>query len=146
MNKQLSVLAGMGVGAALMYMLDPAGGRRRRKMAIDQAGAIGRDAAWGFRRMARNASGAVHEARHALDRGTVPDDVLVQRIRTALGRVTSDPDGIHVFAREGHVTIAGPIVAGEMDDVLMAILEVRGVMGIDNHLEPHGDYEQIVAP
>lgn len=54
MERALSVLAGMGIGAGLMYMLDPDAGRRRRALARDKissmaqqacdaAGVVGRD-------------------------------------------------------------------------------------------------------
>ncbi len=37
MKHQLSLLGGAGLGASLMYLLDPEGGRRRRAMARDKA-------------------------------------------------------------------------------------------------------------
>ena len=37
MDRALSMLAGLGVGAGLMYVLDPQSGRRRRALARDQA-------------------------------------------------------------------------------------------------------------
>lgn len=37
MKHQLSLLGGVGLGASLMYLLDPDGGRRRRAMARDKA-------------------------------------------------------------------------------------------------------------
>ena len=36
-TSRASVVAGAGLGAGLMYMLDPQGGRRRRALAKDQA-------------------------------------------------------------------------------------------------------------
>jgi hypothetical protein len=37
MKHQLSLLGGVGLGASLMYLLDPDGGRRRRALARDKA-------------------------------------------------------------------------------------------------------------
>ena len=37
MKQQLSLLGGVGLGAGLMYLLDPDGGRRRRALARDKA-------------------------------------------------------------------------------------------------------------
>ena len=52
MNKVLAVLSGIGVGAALMFLYDPRGGRRRRALIRDKAGKL------------------THDARHALDQKT----------------------------------------------------------------------------
>ncbi len=36
MNRQLSLLGGIGLGAALMYMVDPDRGKRRRALVRDK--------------------------------------------------------------------------------------------------------------
>lgn len=38
MNKGLGLLSGIGLGAGLMYVLDPNQGRRRRSLARDKVG------------------------------------------------------------------------------------------------------------
>ncbi|HET8647298.1 MAG TPA: BON domain-containing protein [Vicinamibacteria bacterium] len=129
----------MAIGAAAMYILDPQGGRRRRKMALDQARALQRDAAWECGRIARNvahhARGAVHEIRQALDHGTVGDDVLVERVRAELGRATSQARAIDVEARDGNILLTGQVLAAELGAVLSAVSGLRGVTHVDNRLE-----------
>jgi hypothetical protein len=143
MNKQLSMLAGVGLGAGLMYFLDPEGGRRRRRTAVDKCGALQRDTAWNIRGIARHAGnharGAVHESLHALDRDRVADEVLVERVRAALGRATSHTGAIEVAAHDGHVVLTGKVLVDDVPAILRAASHVRGVAALDNGLEIHED-------
>lgn len=139
MNKQVSMLAGVGLGAGLMYFLDPEGGRRRRRLAIDKCRALQRDTAWNIRGAAQNASnhvrGAVHETLHLLDRDPVADEVLVERVRAALGRATSHPRAIDVFAHDGQVVLKGTALADEAPAILREASRVRGVAAVENGLD-----------
>jgi osmotically-inducible protein OsmY len=139
MNKQVSMLAGVGLGAGLMYFLDPDGGRRRRRTAIDKCRALQRDTAWNIRGVAQNASnhvrGAVHETLHLLDRDPVTDEVLVERVRAALGRATSQPRAIEVSVHDGQVVLTGRALASEMPEILREASRVRGVAAVQNELE-----------
>lgn len=70
MNKILMVLGGIGLGAGLMYLLDPQGGRGRRSVIRDKAmsaatktgGAIGSKS----RDIANRAHGVITETRSAV--------------------------------------------------------------------------------
>lgn len=63
----ITILGGLGVGAALMYFFDPNGGRRRRALVRDKAVGISndvRDSIGSKSRDLRNrAKGLVHEAK-----------------------------------------------------------------------------------
>src|SRR5919205_3479420 len=101
----LKLLAGMGLGATLMFFLDPARGRRRRGLVRDQVvrglnvaeGSLGSTA----RDLRNRAGGLVAEARSRGRGRAVSDDVLVERVRAKLGRVASHPRAISVAARGG---------------------------------------------
>src|SRR6266566_5145613 len=103
MNKGVTLAIGMAVGARLMYLLDPDRGRRHR------------------------AAGLMAETRARFRKRAVSDPVLVERVRAKIGRVVSHPRAIVVTADQGHVTLSGPILAGEVDDLLSAAAAVRGV-------------------
>jgi hypothetical protein len=66
MGKLFAVLGGVGLGAALMYLLDPSGGGRRRALIRDKAVGLSHDitdAVEGKAKDLRNrAKGLVHEA------------------------------------------------------------------------------------
>ena len=65
-GRNLSMLAGLGVGATLMYLLDPRGGGRRRALMRDKSIKVSRrtmEALRGHAQDARNRmKGAAHEA------------------------------------------------------------------------------------
>jgi uncharacterized membrane protein len=142
MNRALTLLGAAGLGAGLMYFLDPVLGRRRRKTVRDQAAsALAR--AGGLinktgRDLAGRATGLVAEASGLFrGRAEVPDDVLAQRVRTRIGRVCSHASSLGVTARRGLVVLDGPILAGEVNDVLRAAAAVSGVCRVENRLTAH---------
>lgn len=142
-----AVLTGLGVGAGLMYFLDPERGRRRRALVRDQithsanisadaVGATGRD-------LTHRATGAVARVRGSWRRGPVDDAVLIERVRAQLGRWVSHPRAIDVEAVDGCVTLHGPILQAEVKPLLQAVARVRGVCDVVNALEEHKDAENV---
>jgi osmotically-inducible protein OsmY len=65
-----------------------------------------------------------------------PDLEIEQRIRARLAEVVADPEGIHITVHGGNATLSGPVLPGERDRALAAVLEVPGVMQVTNLLEP----------
>lgn len=133
------LIGGLALGAALMYLFDPDRGNRRRKLLLDQLnswlsqsddalGKTGRD-------LRNRTRGLMTETGARLTEGTPDDVVVVERVRSAMGRVVSHPHAIEVAAENGRVTLRGPILAHEVDDLLSTVSAVRGVSGIDNWLE-----------
>jgi hypothetical protein len=137
----LYLLGGIGIGAGLMYLLDPRLGRTRRAYLRDQAVGLWHDAqeeADKLRRDAANrARGVAAEARSWFAREAVPDRVLTERVRSHLGRVVSHPGALEVSATGGRVTLSGPILAHEVERVLGCVRAVPGVREVDNRLEAH---------
>jgi hypothetical protein len=141
------VVAGAGVGAAVAFMLDPSRGGRRRALVRDKAARATRATREGLdtttRDMAHRTRGIVAAARGRWSRQPVSDGVLIERVRAKLGRVTSHPGAIHVEARDGEVTLRGPILAHEVDDVISTVSRVSGVATVINEVEPHDAAEGV---
>jgi BON domain-containing protein len=134
-----SFLRGAAYGAAAMYILDPDKGRRRRAIARDKAASFLADAGETVREAARDitnrAQGARARAWRSLHRDEIADDLrLIERVRARIGRVVTHPHAIQVGARDGHVTLSGPILAGEVQALVAAVRAVPGVSGVDEHL------------
>ena len=135
----LPVLGALGAGALLMYFLDPSRGNRRRKLLADKvvhAGHTFGDAAGKTARDLRNrATGVVSTARQRRMNETVDDQVLVERVRAALGHVVSHPGAIQVTAQDGVVALAGPVLRTEADRLVQRVGKVRGVSDVEDLLE-----------
>lgn len=143
----VTLVAAIGLGAAAMYFLDPDRGRRRRNLlgqklvhrthvAADFSGTLTRD-------LGNRAQGAMAVATRPWRDDDVDDAVLVERVRTALGRAVSHPGSIEVAALDGRVTLSGPVLADEADDVLAAIRRVRGVEQVEDALDRHATADNV---
>jgi osmotically-inducible protein OsmY len=148
-NHPLALLAGLGLGAALMYFLDPDRGTRRRHLASDQAGRSLRKIA---RRLRDQASNARNHARgKAVELGArlrderLDDDVLVARVRAALGHRVRHTGAIEVTASDGAVMLRGPVLAVEADDVIRTVAAVRGVRSIENRMNVRASADDLPA-
>jgi osmotically-inducible protein OsmY len=141
MNKGVALIGGAGLGAALMYIFDPDRGKRRRALIRDKVEAAGNklsDTADKMQRDLRNrAYGVVAEAKSLFRHDEVTDDVLVDRVRSRLGRIPGHIGAFDISAEDGVVTLRGQILADELPRVLRAARFVRGVKEIDNQFEVH---------
>ncbi|HEV2845156.1 MAG TPA: BON domain-containing protein [Thermoanaerobaculia bacterium] len=129
---------GAGLGAGLMYLLDPQGGRQRRALAKDKcvhaAKTSGKAMSKASRDLGNRTKGLIAGAGSRLHRGDVDDLVLADRVRSKMGRVVSDPSAIIVTSYEGRVTLSGTVPASEAGKLLPKVQKVKGVKGVDNHL------------
>ena len=143
------VLVGMGVGALLLFIADPRTGRRRRALAKDQfvrASRKTRDAVDATARdIANRTSGIVAAGRGRWTDERVDDRRLLERVRAKLGRACSHPRAIDVDAADGAITLRGPILAGEIDNLLATVRGVRGVVSVTNALDAHESAEGVPA-
>lgn len=137
----LGFLSGAALGSGLMYLLDPDRGNRRRALVRDKiirglhvGGDVGDKAIRDLRNRAR---GAVAEFWASVRNEPVDDAVLEQRIRAKLGRVVSHPNSIEARAENGRVSLSGPVLAAEVDELLWSLSSVRGVRDIENRLDVH---------
>ena len=148
MNKGVALIGGAGLGAALMYIFDPDRGKRRRALIRDKVEAAGNklsDKADKMQRDLRNrAYGVVAETKSILRHDEVPDNVLIDRVRSRLGRLPVHIGAFDISARDGVVTLRGQILADELPRVLRAARFVH-VNGIDNQFEVHGRAANVPA-
>ena len=148
MSGRLALITGIGFGAGLMYILDPAMGRRRRglvrdksvhawKKTSDAVSATARDVsnrAVGFSGRLRSSFGC---------QDTPSDAVLVDRIRSRMGHVVSHPRAIEVTASAGQVLLRGPVFAAEVDRLLSSVAGISGVKNVENQLEVYETAESV---
>lgn len=136
-------------GAIAMYFLDPQAGRRRRARTrdkMDRAARRLRDA-WDvtLRDTRHRARGLAAEARRRLRREPVSDEVLLGRVRAALGRVVSHPHAVHAAVEAGSVTLEGPILEHEVAPLMHAVKAVPGVRAVRSQLEAHREPGKVSA-
>src|SRR5512141_1272544 len=139
MHKALSFLGGLGLGAGIMYAFDPDRGTRRRALARDKMIHLVRTSERAVDKASRNlthrAWGLMAGARSALGDHGASDMILVNRVRSAIGRAVSHPHAIEVTAQEGRIVLRGPVLVDEIDRLIEAATNTRGVHGIENRLE-----------
>ena len=144
MNTRTGLIGGLGLGAGVMYLLDPERGRRRRAMLRDGVVARAIDSERfvekSGRDMGNRARGFAAKTRNRVfPAGPIEDDVLVERVRSKMGRYVSHPGAIEVFASDGCVALFGPVLADEADGLIRAVESVRGVREVEDRLEVHSD-------
>lgn len=148
MNKAM-ILLGIGIGAGLMYALDPQQGNRRRAVARDKLtkamhktghamGVTSRD-------VANRAAGLAASVHSRFFEDNAPEDVVEARVRARLGRVAAHASAIEVAVHGGVVTLDGPVFKSEVKDIVKAVSSVRGVERVENRLEAHEPGEPIPA-
>ncbi|HYD53864.1 MAG TPA: BON domain-containing protein, partial [Gemmatimonadaceae bacterium] len=138
-NGIFTLLAGAGIGAAIMYFLDPARGARRRHLLADQATSAARTGRETARDVAvdlgNRARGTAAELRGMARTAPVTDEQLVARVRSELGHRVERARGIEVVADGGTVTLRGAVPADELPQVVAAVRGVRGVDRVENQLD-----------
>jgi uncharacterized membrane protein len=132
-----------------MYYTDPASGKRRRHRVRDlgshyarTATVLGRKAAVDMR---HRVHGAFAATRSRLRREDVPDEILIERIRSRLGMIVSHPHAVEVGAHDGVVTLKGPILSHEAQRAVRKLGRVRGVRGIEDRLDRHRVADDVPA-
>jgi len=135
------VLLGAALGAGIMYLVDPDGGRRRRALLRDQLVSAGHktsDAVGATSRDVTNrARGVVAELRGRLRREHVGDDVLRERVRARVGSVVGHAGALETHVSDGRVTLRGPVLSEEVERLLRRVRGVRGVEEVLSELEVH---------
>ncbi len=144
-----SMLAGMGLGAGLMFVLDPDRGRRRRAVARDKVMRFGKDAAWHANKQARNAANHVkgtiaeYQARVRDRFRDIDDDQLVRRVAAQVGHVVSHPGSLQITVEDGCAVIRGPILRQELDILTKRLDETRGIRHYDLQVDIHESAEDV---
>jgi hypothetical protein len=126
------------LAAAGMYWFDPDRGRRRRALMRGKiarslkgirltAGVTGDDARYRMHR-------AVPRAYSLIRANDVSDDVLVERVRVAMGRTTTHPQEIEVSCSHGIVTLRGVVLKHEHPRVMRAARSAAGLGEVHDEL------------
>lgn len=136
-----ALLSGIGLGSALWYFVDPALGRHRRAQARDRIARVarvsGRDVMRVEHDLSNRGRGIVSRVRAALRAEVPSDEVVEERVRSAIGRACSHAGAVEVSASNGEVALCGPILEREHDHLIRVIRRVRGVSAVDDRLERH---------
>jgi BON domain len=134
-----SAIGGFVLGATVARLLDPRSGARRRAEVLQKSVHTTHEAAEFTGKSLRDLRNRSRGIWHALfgPRGPVDDAVLVERVRSRLGRVSSHPGAIEVSVSDGCVELRGPVLATEHQQVIDAVADVRGVSRVDDDLQLH---------
>lgn len=132
---------GAVTGAALMYLLDPSFGRRRRAVARDKARHFRRETAETAEKSGRDLGNRVRglwaELGALFRSDGAGDEVIAERVRARLGQVCSHPHAVETRVSGGSVHARGSILAAEHARVIAALRAVRGVRAIRDELRIH---------
>jgi len=144
-----ALLTGLGLGAGLMYFMDPERGRRRRALVRDKVTHATRACTGTMSAtcadLAHRSAGLFARARRIGRRDPVDDEVLVERVRAKLGRLVSYPHAINVKASDGCVHLRGVILESEVPGLVRTISRVSGVRDVVNALDAHPSAARIAA-
>ncbi len=101
MNRGLALGAGLGIGTGLMYLFDPDRGKRRRALLRDKVVWAKQKSAEEIETTARDlsnrASGIAASIRSRFTSDEADDVVLVERVRSKLGRIVSHPGSLAIY-------------------------------------------------
>ena len=134
----LALAAGAFAGINAMYFFDPERGRRRRALARDKTFHLLRDSERtfdrGVRDFANRVQGALCQAVGVMVPRAIPDEILVERVRTRLGRLLTHPGSVEVRAEQGRITLTGVALIHEMPRLMLAIRCIPGVVSVENRI------------
>src|SRR5574339_919242 len=128
-----TLITTLGLGAGLMYFLDPQHGTRRRAMVRDKANRFVNDIDESLEKAledTRNrARGVLSEMTARLSDQGAPDWILEERVRSNFGRISNNTRAIDVRADGGYIYLSGPAMREDRDAILKAAARTRGVYG-----------------
>jgi len=137
----MRALGYLGLGAGLMYFLDPDRGRRRRALARDRmahtANVLGGAVDTTARDLSHRVHGLLAEGSQLFRNQEVADEELGARVRSKLGRAVSHPHAIAVAVNQGRVALSGPVLAGEVKGLLKSVSKIPGVRVVKDALMAH---------
>ena len=138
-GKAWAFLGGVGVGALAMYFLDPRSGDVRRAAASDRLISAGRMSGAaigdGAKDLADRAGKRAARRAKARFQGEATDDVLAQRVRSAIDVIVAHPKRVNVSATGGVVTLSGSIEEEEAKGLTTAVRSVKGVKDVVDRTE-----------
>lgn len=145
--KMKTLLTTIGLGAGLMYFMDPQQGARRRAMVRDKANRFVNNLDESIEKAmedTRNRTrGVLSEMTAKLSDQGAPDWILEERVRSNLGRIAGHARGVTVTADGGRIYLSGPILREDEDAIVKTAMRTRGVHGVENQLQVFDSPESI---
>jgi uncharacterized membrane protein len=140
--KLTTLVVTLAAGAGLMYVLDPERGKRRRALLRDQLEHARHSAsdAGPARDLLNRTRGVFGELRYRLNGRHVDDEVLVERVRSRIGRAVRYASSIEVEANDGEIRLRGPVLRENLERLVRSVSSVPGVKEVDD--ESLDVYEQ----
>lgn len=149
MNAMLRSLSAAALGATAMYLLDPDVGRRRRALMRDQLASGAHDfqdfLGVAQRDLGNRLQGVASRFKVRRFESDAEDGVLVERVRSQLGRAVSHPRAVHVSAAHGSITLEGAILEREREALLQAVRGTHGVREVVDRVQGFDEAENIPA-
>ena len=141
-TRWLWMIVGAALGSAITWLFEPRAGRRHRALVRDKGTHYFKDLRWQGEKKARNLRNRVRGLPHRVNKtralSAAPDDtVLVERVRSMMGRKVSHPKAVKVEADQGVVTLSGQIIAREIEDLIRTVQRVPGVLRVVNNVYAH---------
>ena len=135
----LSFIAGLAVGAALTYLLEPRLRLRRQALLKDKATSLAhRYAILGTklsRHMRNRLQGMISVTSDLFRPEGIDSDAKIEaRVRSALGRATRHAHSVSITVERGHVSLRGSLAPHEAGIVIRATEHVKGVRKVENLL------------
>lgn len=132
MQQTWKLAGALGLGAALVYVLDHTGGRASRRQRAARALRV-RGRRW------------LESARRLVRLDQFSARRLAARVRSTISFAVSEPGAIDLKVEDGRVILRGPIPARELDSLLDAVWRTRGVDHVDVRLELLDSAEEMPA-
>jgi uncharacterized membrane protein len=134
--KLKTLLVSIGLGAGVMYFLDPQHGERRRTMVRERANDFVNNINDSIDMAVENARmktrGVLTEMTAKLGNEGTTDWILEERVRNNLGRMAR---GVNIAANAGRITLTGPVLRENADTIVNTAMRTRGVYGVENQLD-----------
>ena len=143
----VNLIGGIALGALAMYLADPSQGRQRRALAQDsmrrmtsRTGTVVNEA---VRDAGHRLSGLQAQASRLMGQRAKPidDHVLEARVRSRMGRIVAHSHPVQVTAHQGRVTLSGPVLAHEREQLLDLVQAIPGVEDVRDRMEVHDRME-----
>lgn len=140
-------IAGVGLGAGCMYLMDPRRGKARRARLRNKTVSAYRGVRTSMEKaqadLANRAHGLLAKAKSAVRHEPVDEDQLIGRVRAKLGRLVSHPHAIDVFAHDGEITLSGAVLEHEAQKLISEVRAIHGVLSVCDHLVHHADADYV---
>lgn len=144
---KLSQLFYIGIGAGLMYLLDPHAGSQRRAALMNNVNRLANQAGQGSSRNEGYVADKTAEGwtanKERLGVTMISDEVLGARIRANLRKAVSHPQAVNVQVVEGDVVLTGDILAREVQPLIDYVRAMQGVRNIDNRMNVYESAEGV---